>query len=132
LEDQPERQHWGQFVFDRGQLHASQQGLLAVVVSASGAAIEHSHAELATAIATQLAANFQRADLASPLWHKVISEKRATYSCTPGLIRPENKTSISTLFIAGDYTTGDYPATLEAAVRSGQQAASQLHQQLQK
>ncbi|WP_295755565.1 hydroxysqualene dehydroxylase HpnE [Undibacterium sp.] len=131
LEDAPERQHWGQFVFDRGQLHASQQGLLAVVVSASGAAIEHSHAELATAIAAQLAANFQRPDLASPLWHKVISEKRATYSCTPGLIRPENKTSISTLFIAGDYTAGDYPATLEAAVRSGQQAASQLHQQLQ-
>ncbi|CAN5821799.1 hydroxysqualene dehydroxylase HpnE [soil metagenome] len=126
LEDQPALQHWGQFVFDRGQLHADQQGLMAVVVSASGAAIELSHDQLANAIALQLADNFNNPGFAKPLWHQVISEKRATYSCTPGLKRPPNQTGITNLLIAGDYTEGDYPATLEAAVRSGNKAAQEL------
>jgi hydroxysqualene dehydroxylase len=51
------------------------------------------------------------------LWSKVISKKRATYACAPALTRPANATGIDGLLIAGDYTTGDCPATLEAAVR---------------
>ncbi|MEB0031751.1 hydroxysqualene dehydroxylase HpnE [Undibacterium sp. RTI2.1] len=123
LRDQPERQHWGQFVFDRGQLHPSQAGLLAVVVSASEQAIALGNSALATAIAQQLAQVFQLPQLANPLWHQIISEKRATFSCTPALDRPDNNLGLSNCFIAGDYTKGDYPATLEAAVRSGVAAA---------
>jgi squalene-associated FAD-dependent desaturase len=126
LEDKPALQRWGQFVFDRGQLHADQKGLLAVVVSASANALELSHEALAKAIAVQLASDFQLPELATPLWHQLISEKRATFSCSPGLKRPPNQTCISSLLIAGDYTQGDYPATLEAAVRSGNNAAQEL------
>ena len=126
LADQPSRQHWGQFVFDRGQLQQAQKGLLAVVVSASSEAVELGHDELAKAIALQLAENFRMPALTKPLWHQIISEKRATFSCTPGLQRPPNHTSIANLLIAGDYTAGDYPATLEAAVRSGAKAAHEL------
>ena len=60
LVDAPQQHHWGQFVFDRGQLDASQAGLLAVVVSASSAAAEQGHGPLAQAIDAQLAQVLQR------------------------------------------------------------------------
>jgi squalene-associated FAD-dependent desaturase len=117
---------WGQFVFDRGQLDKSVPGLLAVVVSAAGDAIALGHEALATAIAAQLAKVFRVPELAHPKWVKVISEKRATFSCTPSLVRPDNATSLDGLMIAGDYTAGDYPATLESAIRSGVKAAQAI------
>lgn len=126
LLDNPAQEHWAQFVFDRGQLHADQQGLLAAVVSASGSSSALSHDQLAQHIATQLAQQMQRPELAQPLWHQVITEKRATFACTPGLMRPDNNTGVAGLVIAGDYTASDYPATLESAVRSGNAAAKAL------
>ena len=114
---------WGQYVFDRGQLDPAQAGMLAVVVSSAGAAIAQGQAALAAGVAAQLARAFRQPPLATPLWSKVISEKRATFSCTPGLQRPAHRTDANGIFLAGDYTAGDYPATLEAAVRSGIAAA---------
>ncbi len=131
LIDDAASKRWGQFVFDRGQLHQDQKGLMAVVVSASTHAIELSHAELAADIAQQLAKDFQSAALATPIWHQIISEKRATFSCTAGLKRPLNQTGMAGLLIAGDYTDCDYPATLEAAVRSGEKAAQELSASLE-
>ncbi len=130
LRDEPEAGNWGQFVFDRGQLNADQAGLLAVVVSVSNEAIALGSEALAAAIANQLAQSLDMPALATPLWQQVISEKRATFSCTPGLVRPPNQTAVPGLWIAGDYTAGDYPATLEAAVRSGTQAATEAALQL--
>jgi squalene-associated FAD-dependent desaturase len=121
---------WGQFVFDRGQLDPVQAGLLAVVISASSAAIQDGHQALGSALANQIAAAFKQPQLAQPLWTKVISEKRATFACTPGLARPANDSGLERLMLAGDYTASDYPATLESAVRSGQQAAKELLLQL--
>ncbi|WP_292931576.1 hydroxysqualene dehydroxylase HpnE [Noviherbaspirillum sp.] len=126
LLDNAASEQWGQFVFDRGQLDPNHAGLLSVVVSASSEAIAAGHDALATAIATQLATVFQEPALTRPQWTKVISEKRATFSCTPALARPMNRTGLKGLVIAGDYTESDYPATLESAVRSGVQAANCL------
>jgi len=126
LIDDPVAGQWGQFVFDRGILDDHQAGLLAVVVSASRLALAGDHTELANSMAAQLSAVFQMPELAHPLWTQVISEKRATYACTPALHRPDNAMGIDGLVIAGDYTAGDYPATLEAAVRSGLAAAQTL------
>lgn len=123
LRDRPELQHWGQFVFDRGQLHKEQAGLLAVVVSASDQATDLGNEALGNAIALQLATMFKMPELEKPRWQQIISEKRATFSCTPSLQRPDNQIGLENCFIAGDYTKGDYPATLEAAVRSGIAAA---------
>ncbi|MCA1324025.1 hydroxysqualene dehydroxylase HpnE [Herbaspirillum sp. alder98] len=128
LVDDASRQAWGQFVFDRGQLsgEAADQGLLAVVVSAAAQAIEHGHAELEAGIQRQLATDFGRPALATPLWSRVITDKRATFSCSPGLQRPDTAALPASLALAGDYVAGDYPATLEGAVRSGVAAARRL------
>lgn len=109
-----------QWVFDRGQTHGT-HGLLAVVISAEGA-YQHMPAEqLAGRIATELAQVFE---LPPPLWHKVIVEKRATFACTAGTMRPGQETGLRNFYLAGDYTAGDYPATIEGAVRSGLKCAA--------
>jgi squalene-associated FAD-dependent desaturase len=126
LLDDPAAGHWGQFVFDRGQLDPGQDGLLAVVVSAAGAAADVGREQLAALVASQLAAAFRRAELASPAWSQVIVEKRATFACTAALVRPGGATGLPGLVLAGDYTASDYPATLESAVRSGRAAASAI------
>jgi squalene-associated FAD-dependent desaturase len=124
LKEHAESGHWGQFVFDRGQLDPTQAGLLAVVISASSPALSLGLSALAQAIAKQLAEIFQRDELATPVWSWVLTEKRATFACTPNLHRPANETALTNLWLAGDYTAGDYPATIEGAVRSGLRAAS--------
>jgi squalene-associated FAD-dependent desaturase len=107
---------YSQWLFDRGRL-CGQDGLIGVVISAAGAHQELEQDELARRVHAELSAHFP--GLGEPRWHRVIAEKRATFSCSIGLRRPTNRTPIPRLYLAGDYTASDYPATLEAAVRSG-------------
>ena len=107
---------YSQWLFDRGRL-CGQDGLIGVVISASGAHQNLEQEELARRVNAELSAHFP--GLGEPRWHRVIAEKRATFSCSVGLRRPPNRTPIPRLYLAGDYTASDYPATLEAAVRSG-------------
>ncbi|MGZ5200306.1 MAG: hydroxysqualene dehydroxylase HpnE [Telluria sp.] len=117
---------WGQFVFDRGQLDKGHAGLLSVVISASREAAELDQDQLAAAVARELAEVLGIPGLASPRWSRVITEKRATFACLPGLSRPDNATHVAGLALAGDYTASDYPATLESAVRSALGATSAI------
>ncbi|MHB1144835.1 MAG: hydroxysqualene dehydroxylase HpnE [Thiobacillus sp.] len=107
-----------QFVFDRGQSHG-QPGLLALVASAAAA--------LPADWMDQAAAQLQRIARPGPArWRKSIVEKQATYACVPGMARPAVRTAHPRIFLAGDYTAGPYPATLESATRSGVQSARAL------
>jgi len=110
-----------QWVFDRGIL-CEQHGLMAVIISAEGEHQKLTQDALALQVAKELHTAFPA--LKKPLWHQVIAEKRATFTCTANLPRPANKTHEPNLSIAGDYTYADYPATIEGAVRSGVQAAN--------
>jgi squalene-associated FAD-dependent desaturase len=112
-----------QWLFDKGQI-AGQHGLIAVVISAQGIHQELKHELLAQKVAQELYE--QLGIVEAPVWHKVIAEKRATFSCETNLLRPPQTTQLANVLLAGDYTAGDYPATLEGAVMSGEQCASTI------
>lgn len=106
-----------QWAFDRGRL-GGRHGLVACVISARGKHESLSREDLVFAVHHQL-----EQELAQRLpgleWSQVIVEKRATFACRPGLVRPGIRTALPGLWLAGDYIDSDYPATLESAVRSG-------------
>jgi hydroxysqualene dehydroxylase len=109
--------HW---VFDRGITHHD-SGLIGAVISGSGPHQDLTNEQLSIESAKVLDDAF---GLGTPLWSKVLAEKRATFSCTPGLERPAQITEKNGIILAGDYTYRRYPATLEAAVRSGIEASN--------
>jgi hydroxysqualene dehydroxylase len=113
-------QRYSQWLFDKGRI-AGQHGLLAAVISAEGIHQELSQDELAQKVIAELRDEFGVAE--QPTWFKVIAEKRATFCCSPNLQRPSQLTALPRLLLAGDYTAGDYPATLEGAVMSGLKCA---------
>ena len=110
-----------QFAFDRGQSHG-QSGLLAFVASAA-ATLSDDWLDEAEAQLQQIA------QPGAARWRKRIVEKQATYACVPGMSRPTVRTAHPRIFLAGDYTAGPYPATLESATRSGVQSAGALLEQ---
>ncbi|MEW6514559.1 MAG: hydroxysqualene dehydroxylase HpnE [Pseudomonadota bacterium] len=114
---------YAQWIFDRGAL-CGQPGILAAVISGTGPWQELDHDALAASIHAQIAALLP--GLRPPLKHWVIEEKRATFACTPSLERPPTATGLPNVWLAGDYVAGDYPATLEGAVRSGVAAARSI------
>jgi squalene-associated FAD-dependent desaturase len=116
-------QRYSQWLFDKGRI-ASQHGLLAAVISAEGIHQELSQEELAQKVIAELREEFGIAE--QPEWFKVIAEKRATFCCSPNLHRPSQLTPLPRLLLAGDYTAGDYPATLEGAVMSGLKCADMI------
>lgn len=118
-------QTMSQWVFDRGQLNG-QKGLIAVIISAKGKHQKLSQEALAHQVINEL--HYAFPELPTPEWHKVIAEKRATFSCVAHLERPQQKTSIQNFYLAGDYTEGDYPATIEGAIQSGLSAAQLILQ----
>lgn len=113
-----------QWVFDRGIL-CDQPGLIAVVISAEGKHQNMTHEALALRVAQELHHAFPH--LTKPLWHRVIAEKRATFSCSVNLMRPSHLTPYPNLLMAGDYTYSDYPSTIEGAVRSGINCARMIY-----
>jgi hydroxysqualene dehydroxylase len=114
-----------QWVFDRGAL-LGEKGRLACVISAQGDHQQMSHDEVGETCHRELA----RAKLVAqtPVWTRVIAEKRATITCAPGVRRP--KLNTHGVILAGDYTDAEYPPTLEAAVRSGVRAATLITQEI--
>ena len=111
-----------QFVFDLGALGAV-EGVFAFVISGARQWVERGLDAAAQATQAQALSAFAPGTWPEPptVLH-VGAEKRATFQCTPGLQRPPARIA-GGLWAAGDYVAGPYPATLEGAVRSGQQAA---------
>ena len=113
-----------QFVFDLGRLRGLQGHFAFVVSGASGWVARGLDA---TALATIEQARSELVAHAPGPWSEVrsLTERRATFLCTPGLQRPPASVA-PRLAAAGDYVAGPYPATLEGAVRSGVAAVRAL------
>ena len=113
-----------QFVFDRGQL-GGEAGLLAFVVSGAAPWVERGVEATTLATLNQARAQLQP-HLRGPLEPvQTLTEKRATFRCTPGLRRPAMSIAPG-LCAVGDHVEGPYPATLEGAVRSAVSAVRSL------
>jgi hydroxysqualene dehydroxylase len=124
LDDAP-----GQWVFDRNPAPIAEApvgtlSVIAVVISAGGPHDGQDQATLAHDVEAQL--RRLAPDLPAVVFSRVIAERRATYACTPGLARPAGGRLGRGIYLAGDYTDPEFPATLEAATRSGVVAARSL------
>lgn len=110
-----------QFAFKLGEQPADRDRVT-LVVSAAGRWLERGSDSVAAAAVAQYRQAFgiagdEAVDLAS-----VRADKRATFRCTAGVVRP-GMDILPGLRAAADYVAGPYPATLEAAVLAGEAAA---------
>ncbi len=99
-----------------------------LVVSASKTLVQKSREEILELAQRELAEFFPEVNGAKVLKAAVIKEIYATYAILPGLdrYRPGAKTVWARLFLAGDWTATEWPATMEGAVRSGYLAAEAI------
>jgi squalene-associated FAD-dependent desaturase len=113
-----------QWAFDKRTLVGESASHLSLVSSGASPLVDEkndaligaAHLELLEALPEALAAQLLRAT--------VVREPRATFSLAPGQPpRPESKTPVRGLFLAGDWLDTGLPATIESAVRSGHTAA---------
>ncbi len=119
-----------QFVFDHGAL-GWVPGRFAFVISGAAAWVEKGMAVTERAVVRQAVDAFAAGTWPStPTVLQTVAEKRATFCCTPGLLRPGVDVH-DRIAAAGDYVAGPYPATLEGAVRSGEAAVHRLSQRFQ-
>ncbi len=114
-----------QWMFDKKSL-TNQPGLVSIIISSGGPHLELDNPALIKTVTEELAQFYPQ--WPAPLDAFVIREKRATFTASVNInrIRPANKTAMDNLWLAGDYTSTQYPATLEGAVRSGLQCAQQI------
>jgi squalene-associated FAD-dependent desaturase len=115
--------HW---VFDRGALTGTPPDrgqYLTVVSSGAPDLLEIRGRELVELIARELTSRLGQAEL---LWSRVSREPRATFAPRPGTneLRPPAETARPNVFRAGAWTASSWPATMEAAVASGERAAA--------
>ena len=113
-----------QFVFDRGQL-GGPAGLLAFVISGAQAWVERGSDAILQATRAQAERALATALTGELEFVQTITEKRATFRCTPGLQRPPMAVAPNLLAV-GDHVEGPYPATLEGALRSAVRAVNAL------
>jgi len=110
----------GHWLFQRGDV-------ISVTVSAAQTLAEQSAESIAEKIWPEIA-QVTNSDRSVIPPYRVIKEKRATIAQTPKQVRrrPDSATRWKNLFLAGDWTNTELPATIEGAVRSGQKAAESL------
>ena len=111
-----------QFAFDHGALGLT-PGLFAFVVSGAAPWVAQGMVATGEALLAQARQVLRGVTASSDVsMRQIVAEKRATFRCVPGLVRPASAIAQG-LAAAGDYVEGPYPATLEGAVRSAMHSA---------
>ncbi len=96
-----------------------------LVIAGSRAELPLRRAEILGPALRELERFFPEAGRAKLLKSGILKEARATFSVLPGMdaYRPEQKTGLPGLYLAGDWTRTEWPSTMEGAARSGRLAA---------
>jgi monoamine oxidase len=104
-------------------------GRLSVTISDAGTLTDLPREELAAKIWGEVAALAGLDGTPLPPW-QIVRERRATFEATPeeDAKRPGPVTPWRNLFLAGDWTATNLPATIEGAIRSGHRAAELVTQ----
>jgi zeta-carotene desaturase len=120
-----------QWIFNKTALYGQRNGnsgkgqYLQLVISASYDLLQKPRQEIIDLCLVEVRQALPSAREARLLKATVIKEAAATFSPQPGVdqLRPMQETPIKGMFLAGDWTSTCWPATMEGAVRSGYLAA---------
>ena len=113
-----------QWVFDKRAVFGPGAAHLSLVSSGASPLMDRSNAELIALAHGELLDAIPDSRSSRLLRATVIREPRATFSLAPGQPqRPDTRTAVPGLYLAGDWIATGLPATIESAVRSGHRAA---------
>ena len=120
-----------QFVFNKNGLQGENRGPgQYVCISLSGAweYLEMSKSEVSDLFIREMESLFPKAKEATVERLLVVKQPQATFRSIPGASehRLTQRTPVSNLFVAGEWTDTGWPSTMEGAVRSGVMAAEAL------
>jgi squalene-associated FAD-dependent desaturase len=130
--------HTVQWVFNHTAIQGRRPGesdrgeYLQLVVSASYDLLKLDREAVRDLMLAELGEIWPGAREAKLLRWWVVTEHGATFAVRPGVdaLRPPQRTPVEGLFLAGDWTSTGWPATMEGAVRSGYLAAEGVLQDL--
>jgi squalene-associated FAD-dependent desaturase len=120
------------WVFDRDRMHgprADGNHLYALTTCAAYDLMPLKNAEVADRLVAALRANYPAARDAQVVDVTVVPWPKATFSSRVGMstIRPNNRTELPNLAVAGDWTLNDWPTTMEGAAQSASRAVDLVH-----
>lgn len=113
--------HW---VFNKSKIFSLKQNkifYITAVISNAKEIVNLDKNKIVSIVMNDLSKNLPKLSEANVLYASVIKERKATFSASPGAenYRPEQKSIIENLYLAGDWTKTSLPATIEGAIYSG-------------
>ena len=123
------------WVFDRDRMHGPRDDgnhLYALTTCAAYDLMPLKNSEVADRLVRALRDSYPAAADAEVLDVTVVPWPRATFSSRVGMstIRPQNRTALPNLALAGDWTHNDWPTTMEGAAQSASHAVDLVHAEL--
>ncbi|MDG4664448.1 hydroxysqualene dehydroxylase HpnE [Mycobacterium sp. 236(2023)] len=123
------------WVFDRDHMHGPREDgkhLYALTTCAAYDLMSLKNGEAGDRLVAALRVSYPAARDAEVLDVTVVPWPKATFSSRVGMstIRPDNRTALPNLVLAGDWTHNDWPTTMEGAAQSASRAVDLVHAEL--
>ena len=114
-----------QWIFDRRAIVGGDASHLSLISSGAETIVSQTNEELAATALREVRDALPAARSATLRKSLAVREKRSTFSLAPDAPpRPQTRTAIDGLLLAGDWIETGLPATIESAVMSGHHAAA--------